>query len=304
MIYLLFGLEKYLIDQKINEIVKDPIYYDLLESNLKDIIDDANEISMFSDKKYIIIDNAYIFTGTKGPNQDTDLLLNYLNNYNENTILVFIVNNDKLDERKKIVKLIREKGKLFDFNNFNTFSIVKKWFNDYKINDNDINYFINRVGNNLYLLKNEAEKVKIYKIDDKTITKTDILNCTNKNIDIDLFKLIDSIINKNIDNSLEIYYEMLKLNKEPIEILVTLANQIRIIYQTKELKLMGYREDDIASLLDVHPYRIKKASEKCHLYNSNILIKYLNDLADLDYKIKTNKIDKELGLELYILSIK
>ena len=38
-------------------------------------------------------------------------------------------------------------------------------------------------------------------------------------------------------------------------------------------------------------------------YNPDILLKYLNDLADLDIGIKTGEKDKELALELFILSL-
>ena len=34
-----------------------------------------------------------------------------------------------------------------------------------------------------------------------------------------------------------------------------------------------------------------------------MLLKYLNDLADIDIGIKTGKKDKDLALELFILSI-
>ena len=38
-------------------------------------------------------------------------------------------------------------------------------------------------------------------------------------------------------------------------------------------------------------------------YNPKILLKYLNDLADLDIGIKTGEKDKELTLELFILNL-
>jgi DNA polymerase-3 subunit delta len=82
-----------------------------------------------------------------------------------------------------------------------------------------------------------------------------------------------------------------------------IANQIRIMYQTKELYKRGYTEKDIASNLDIHPYRIKLALEKSREYESSKLLNYLNELADLDINIKSGLIDKKLGLELFILQL-
>ena len=73
------------------------------------------------------------------------------------------------------------------------------------------------------------------------------------------------------------------------------------MYQVKQLYLNGYTENDIAKILNIHPYRVKLASQNSRKYDSDILIDYLKQLSDLDINIKTGKIDKNLGLELFIL---
>ena len=80
-----------------------------------------------------------------------------------------------------------------DFNSFDN-NILKEMFGDYKIDNLTLNYLKDRVGNNLDILSSEIEKIKIYKDNDKIITKEDITNLTSKNIDIDIFELIESII--------------------------------------------------------------------------------------------------------------
>ena len=96
---------------------------------------------------------------------------------------------------------------------------------------------------------------------------------------------------------------MLINGEEPIKILVILANQFRIIYQAKELYKQGYSGNDIATMIGIHPYRIKLALKKAINYNSDTLLDYLEKLADLDYDIKIGNIESSLGLEMFILSI-
>lgn len=310
MLYLLYGLEKYLIDKEINKILTENSIekininnYNLEESNFKDIIDDAQTISMFGDKKVIIVDNSYIFTGKNIKNDsDPEIFLEYFKNINPDTILIFNVIHEKLDERKKIVKEIKKIATVKELNNSgNLNSVVKDMFDDYEISYQDINLLIDRVGNNLEIISQEVNKIKSYKDTDKIVTKEDIINLTSKNIDIDIFAFIDTLINKNKEKSIETYYEMLKNGEEPIKILVILANQFRIMYQAKELYKQGYSGNDIASSLGIHPYRIKLALEKVRNYDSNILLNYLSKLADLDYEIKVGNVDASLGLELFIL---
>ena len=305
MVYLLYGTKDFQINEEIKKITKKQDQmniskYDLNNTPLKLIIDDAQTISMFEDKKTVIVDNANMFTGTTS--KDSDIIENYLNHINENTILILIVHNEKLDTTKKITKLIKKIGIVKEFNDeTNPAVIVKKLLKDYNINDKTINLFIDRVGNNPLIIQNEINKIKIYKGNNKTISDEDILNLTTKIIDIDIFKLIDYIIKKNKNKALELYHEMIKMNEEPIKILVILANQFRIMYQSKELLKKGYSEKDIASILKIHPYRVKLAIQNSRSYPSEVLLKHLNNLADIDIGIKTGKLNKNLALELFML---
>ena len=313
MIYLFYGNEQLLINNEVNKIIHDNNIdevnisrYNLEEVLLKDIIEDANTISLFSDKKLIIVDNSYIFIRTtkKVIEQDTDILIEYLNKPNPDTILIFIINNEKIDSVKKICKLIGVKGSIKEFNTpTNISSYVSKLFDDYKIDNNCINLLIKRVGNNLNLLKEEVDKLKIYKIDDKTITREDIINLTNKNVDTNIFTFIDNIINKNKKDALNTYQEMLKMNEEPIKIIIMLANKFRLMYQACELSKKGYSIDEIADKLNSKRYPVQLAIEKGYKYDSKVLLNNLDELADLDANIKMGLIDKEIALELFILKL-
>ena len=305
MVYLLYGTKDFEIEEEIKKLSKgidemNISKYDLNNDMLSLALEDAKTMSLFGDKKLVIVDNANMFTGSTS--KDSELIEEYLNHINENTTLVLIVHNDKLDTRKKITKLIKKVGKVQEFNDeLDTTSLVRRLFKDYNIDYKPIQLFIDRVGNNPLIIQSEINKIKIYKDNDKNITEEDILNLTAKLIEIDIFKLIDYIVRKNKEKALELYYEMLKMNEEPIKIVVILANQFRIMYQSKELLKKGYSEKDIANTLKIHPYRVKLAIQNSRNYTSDILLKNLNALADIDIGIKTGTINKDLALELFIL---
>ena len=311
MNYLLYGTEKFLIDKEVKNIInKNNIEeiniskYDLELNSLNEILDDANTVSLFSNNKLIIVENAYIFSRVQNKKIDNvEILEDYLKNSND-TIIIFINNNEKIDSVKKIVKLIKEKGVIKEFNPLkNIDSNVKDMFDDYKISDSSINLLIDRVGNNLELIYQEVEKIKIYKINDKTITNKDIEDIVVENINVDIFKFVDDIINKNKKEAIKTYKELLKLNEEPIKIVALLASKFRLMYQANKLAKKGYTEESISEILKVHKYPVHLAILAGYKYNSEILLKYLNDLANLDIGIKTGEKDKELALELFILSL-
>ena len=305
MVYLLYGTNDFAIQKEIEKITKDfdkmnISKYDLTEDDIKDVISDAETFSMFADSKVVIAENAAIFTSSGSG--DLETLENYLAHINPNTILIFTVNEEKVDERKKITKKIKKDYKLISFNQNETpNSLVRNLLNDYNITSSNINLLIDRVGTNPLILENEVNKIKLYK-DDKTVTKEDIINLTTKRPEIDIFKLIDDIVMKNKDEALEIYNEVLKVNEEPLKIVILLASQFRLMYQAKELAKKGYSEKNISEVLKVHPYRVKLALQKGKKYKAETLLNYLNALADIDIAIKTGKTDKNLALELFLLN--
>lgn len=308
MNYIFYGTEQFLIDNEIKKLINENqindfsiTKYDLEVDDLNSIILDASTVSLFSEKKLILCSNAIIFASGK-KEINTEPLEKYLKNSNENTILIFII--ETIDERKKIVKEFKTKGKALEFKTLdNVYDIVKRFFNDYKIDSNNLNLLISRVGKNIQMLENEAEKLKNYKINDKIILAEDIINLTNEKISTDVFELIDNIVLGNKEKALTIYSELLKYNKEPIQFIIMLANQVRTIFQAKTLLKEGHSEKEIATILGAHPFYIKQILKKGIKYDNKDLLKYLSKLADIDYNIKTGKIKKDIALEIFIMEI-
>ncbi len=309
MNYLLYGTEQFLIEKELDKIINkykvgeiSVTKYDLSIDSLKNILDDSMTISLFDENKLIVVNNANIFN--RGKTDDfIDLLVKYLSDPNPNTILVFINPNSTVDATKKITKLIKEKGIIKELNTINPADLIKNICENYKIDRESINLLISRIGNNMALIESELQKLMLYKIDDKVITKEDVINLTSVNIDTDIFKFIDHIINKEKDLAMKIYSEMIKQGEEPIKIIALLASKFRLMYQAVELTKSGCSQQDIASTLGVHIYPVKLAIQAGMKYNMKLVLDYLNKLSDLDINIKTGQIEPILGLELFILDV-
>ena len=310
MNYLLYGEEEFLLNQELNKIVarakvdsNSISNYDLELDNIKDIVDDCQTISLFDSKKVVIINNCNYFNRVKCDEKDVNCLLEYLLNSNPDTTLVIISHNSTLDSTKKISKKIKEVGKIIECNKMDCNSVVSKMFDGYKINNKTIDLLIKRVGEDVSILAQEAEKLKIYKFDEKEISDQDVIDCAIYSIDTDIFKFIDNIINKNKEGALTTYYELMRNNEEPLKIIVLLANKFRLMYQATKLSRSGLSNNEISSILGVHAYPVKLAMQAGLRYPEKVLLYFLNQLADLDINIKTGKVSPELGLELFIMKV-
>ncbi len=310
MNYLLYGEESYLIEKEIEKIVAKQgleeinlIRYDYTIDSLSKILEDCETVSFFSDKKGVIVDNAVLFNRGKGTEEDTNKLLPYLKSPNPSTILIFLNHNASVDNTKKITKAMKEIGVLKELSNSNPFSEIEEMFDGYKIEKSSIRLFQERVGDDLTILKEEANKLRLFKIEEKEITKEDILSLTTVTIDTDIFKFIDYIIGREKGKALAMYEEMIKEGEEPIKIIALLASKFRLMYQSTELTRLGYSQQDISSTLGVHIYPVKLAIQSGLKYKTSLLLRYMKQLSELDIQIKTGKIEPILGLELLLLEV-
>lgn len=312
MVYLFYGTENFFIDQEIQKLKKqyqiediNMSHYDFDHTSIDEILEDANTFSLFETNKMIIVDHMNLFSNVvKKTVSDEDIkkLEEYLLNFNPNTHLIF--KNDKVNQTKKITKLVKQKGVLKDCSTTTNLSnIVKDLCAGYDIDSAAILELTKRVGNNVFMLQQECQKLKSYKIEEKKITVDDIKELVHKTLDLDIFHFIDTIIHRKKEEAMEIYEEMLLYNEEPIKIIVMLANQFRLMYQAKIMSKKGYREADIAKELNVHPYPVKLALQKSREYNTERLLAILDELSCLDYQIKSGKIEKKLALDLFILGL-
>lgn len=308
-IYLIYGEEDYLIDKEISKIKKeykdyDLISYDMLDNNISIALEDALMGSLFSSNKLIICNNCCFLTGSKCTiEHDIDSLLKYLKIESDN-ILVLTVNSESLDNRKKVVKELN-KFDVYKFDKLKSYELNKFvmdycTLNKFKINNDALSLFLELVSDNLYIITSELDKLFLYK-DNNIIDKEDIKTCTSRVINTNIFDLINAIVDKNVDKALELYDDLVLVNEEEIKLIVTLANQFRLIYQVKSMFKMGYSQMDIVKTLDVSPYRIKLANQVD--ISLNDALEYLNKLSLLDEYIKTGKVDKKNAFSNFILNL-
>ena len=307
--YLLYGTDTSIIDREIDIIKEklsisdnDVIYYNI--EDIKDIVDEALTISMFSPNKLIVIDST-IYLSQKKDIENINLLENYFNNYNSNSYLVFVSNSDSIDSRKKLVKLINSNGtiKKVEANSEYLSNYVNDYLKkkNYKMSSMDINIFINRVGNNIDNIKNELDKLMLYKIEDKVINNSDIMLLTEENTDNSVYDLVSALLKNDNSKAIKLYKDFVMNGMDPNQIIAIIASQIRLLFQVKRLYNSGKSNDEIAKILEFKSvYRVKYLLSDSYYYSEDTLIKYLSKLSNIDRDIKINNIDGNILLELFI----
>lgn len=318
-VYTLMGTENYLIETFKNtlktsaslEDVDDLniISFDMAETELGLAVQEAETIPFFGDYKLIFIDNPYFLTAEKKKSElvhDTKMLEEYLKNPLETSILIFTTNVEKLDERKKIVKLLKKESQLVDVNQMTEKELIPYVSHyieseGFHIEKNAFKQLTYLTDMNLSRVMNELNKLFLYKSDTKEITLKDVDLLIPKSLEHNIFALSQYVLDNKRDEAIELYQDLLISGEETIKIISILIGQVRLLLQVKLLVDMNYQQSNMTDTLKIHPYRIKLAVQQSRAFEKRLLGEMFSELVDLDHKIKTGQVDKELGFELFLL---
>lgn len=318
-IYLVLGEERY-FSERIREAFIDSILdeeaidfnfsrFDMEQSSLNDALFEAMSFPFFGDKRLVFIENPFFLTGKKvksAPDHTIDELIDYLDNPAEFSIVVIFAPYEKLDRRKKITKLIEKKAQIINVSSpepHEATNYIKTVVEEqgYHFTPEAYQLFKERTNGDLTTMMHELDKIFMYHLDTKNITKASIQQLVPKTLEQNVFELNNLVLANDVQGSMEAYHDLLIQKEEPIKINSLLISQFRILLQVKILERQGYQESDMAKILKTHPYRIKLTLRNVHKYKQTLLSEALDYLIEADYKMKTGQVDQQLQIELFIM---
>ncbi|MFM1651570.1 DNA polymerase III subunit delta [Brevibacillus sp. B_LB10_24] len=321
-LYVLYGAETFLMEEFVkllrSELI-DPEYadlnvsqYDCAETPLSAILQDAETLPFLAEHRLVLADNAFFLTGVKPPSKvevDADELIRYLDEPAEYTAVILRVNADKLDERKKLVKALHQKAVVVPFQPLQAADLygwVERRAKQYqaRIERPEAMKLVERVGSDLRLLDKELEKMALYTGNqDAVITDQVIELLASRTLEQNVFALVEAVVGGQLNEAFRILYDCLKTGEEPIRLLALLARQIRMLLHIKMWAPRGYTQQQLAGMLKVHPYAVKKAMEQARHFDEAGLRRLLGILAEEDFRMKSGQVDKRIALEVFMTQV-
>lgn len=309
-IVLINGESILLVNEAINKIVKDNknvTSFDMNVNTIEDVLLEAGYFSMFEEVKFIIARNASFFGTGKLNEKNIEKLLNYFNNPNSLSSLIFIC-NEKLDSRKKLTKVMKEKYEIITIPNLKFYEIenrVEAYLKKlgYKIDKDTVKYIISNNSSNYDLVMHEVEKIILYYNNPCYIKYSDVENIVSKGINTNNFLFVDAIVNGDLEKSLALLNDLKIMKVEPTVLISLIARDFRIMLNIKKLLEQNKREYEILNELKLMDWQLEKYLKESFPYKIKELEEILVKLTDLDLKIKSGKLEKYNALELFILDV-
>ncbi len=312
MFFIIFGEDNYRSKQKLSQIIQQ--YKEKNKTNLSlfffdyentvdfsDVELATKQISMFSEKKLIII--SKLFTSKKI--EDQNKILNLLKKIQCKDIF-FIFYDLKILVANKLFKFLKQKKstqiqefkplKGIEINNW----IIKEFSkNQIKIQKQALNLFIDYIENDTWRIQNEVNKLSNYCQTKREIEVEDIKLLVHPKKEINIFQTIESIANKNESRALKLIYNHIKKGDSELYILSMIAYQFKNLLIIKDLLDKGKKYEEIGKELILHPFILRKNFKQATIFKMKNLKNIYNKILEIDLKIKKG-LNPQFGIELLI----
>ena len=313
-IYLLMGEETFFIDKISNffenEFIEESqrgfnqeIHYGK-DSSISKILNSCKSFPMLSDKKLILVKEAKeldVFKNKNNPSLKN--FIEYINNPNPTTTVIFCLKNKKLDKRSKIYKSIEKNAVILDTDSKENKIYdhqIPRWINNevednnYSIDDKATFLISENIGNNLVKITNALEKIYINKTN-KIIDIKDVEFNVGINRDYNYFELQDSLVEKNIIKCSKIFLYF-NTNQKLFPIQKTIIYLFSFYYKLLIIKSQNLSNPNIiSSTIGVHPYVAKsylRAFSNYTLIEIKLILKNIKKLDLISkgiYRIKNDE---------------
>ncbi len=307
--YLLFGSERYLINQykdKLRAAIVDEStelmnlnIYDGENTNVNDIISSADTAPFFSDHRLLLISDTGLFKD--GRKNDSARLAEVIKDSGEGTVFLFY--NENTDKRNVLYKAVKKYGYCCELNELKEKDAVS-YMTEYskgRLKGGTAAYFVRNIGLSLEKLTKEYEKLIDY-AGDEDIKKEHIDIACSRSDEINIYDMVDAIGNKNTEKALDIYNNMLFAKNQPIAIMGMISRQFRLILRCKYLQMSKkYNHRQAAAELKLNEYVAMKCCAQSKNFKLSTLMSAIEDCAKYDSDFRKGLIDPELGVELIII---
>ncbi len=320
-LYFFSGEEIYLMDKALEELIKSVLTEDLQSINLSYLdgkISDLDSLKLscetlpFLSPKRITVLNNPDFMEDLVKNQDEAIA--YLKTLGEHQALIIIDRKSSIKKSTKLYKYIKgkncnvnfEKLKGIELNNW----IVEKFkLNGKIIANSNISYFLRassylsrNIDSTLYDLENEIKKLSAYS-ERKEITNEDMDKALVKNIDRNIFDLLEAVSKKDSDKTISIFNEIYAMNEPIQKIIFMIARQFRLLNAIKLYAIVGYTSNEIQLKLGLKPYEFSKLIKQVGSFSQKTLNQVLEDILETDKNMKTRSCDQKLEMELLLVKL-
>jgi len=246
----------------------------------------------------------------KLPSYSQDKLLDFLKDVPAKSVVILVTSDEDISNN-----FINKLSKLKYLKQINCNSLRHKdlyqWIianvkekADKKISKDAISMLLERTDTKLLNLNNEIEKLVLYSRNDKSIEVEHVNKLIERNVNYNVFKLIDNICEKNTIKAVYMLNQMLRYNVPITKIVGALGWQLGKMLRGKilmeEKKCTSWH---VAKQLGISSYFANKFISQVNKFSLEDLKNAIDELVYIDNVIKRSVTPPKLILEKFLIDL-
>ena len=306
-VYLLYGEEAYLKKQYKDKLKHamvpegDTMNFSAFEGksiNPKEIIDLAETLPFFADRRVILIENSGFFKNA------CEELAEYLPQVAPATHFIFV--EDEVDKRSKMYKAAKASGRIVEFLP-QTEELLTRWIlgrlkrEGKNITGSVMQLFLTKTGTDMGNIDRELEKLLCYTLDRDVITAEDVEAVVTEQTTNKIFEMVNAVAEHNQRRALDLYYDLLTLKEPPMRIMFLISRQFRILFHIRDMAAKGLDQQTMAKKAGIPPFAVRKNVSQAKGFTMEQLKQALCDGAELEEAVKTGRMDDQMAVELFLM---
>jgi DNA polymerase-3 subunit delta len=302
--------------RKLKSDLGDPAMVDLNTSyfngatvRLGELMHACSTVPFLAEKRLVVVEGLLEHLDGAGCEKERDALLDYLPQLPASTRLV-LLEGQTLSPQNRFIRLANSIPAGYEL----AFHVPKGWalerwiakrvaFHGGAIHPHAAALLAADVGEDLRLLEMEIIKLLTFVNFARPIQPEDVEALTPYVAQADIFALVDAIGQQQGKRAATLLRRKLEAGEEPLYLLVMITRQIRLLIQVREKLDQGYRLDQVADEVKLHPYVAEKLARQAVNFDLPQLEEVHRQLLETDVAIKTGQIDPAVALDLLVIEV-
>lgn len=321
MLLFLYGEDLFRSREKLNQLrqnfatkntTSSVLTFDFSEKNTseKDFLESLRAGGLFSEKKLVIVLDFIKNISTEIQKSVLESLKKTADLENDKDLIVIFHESSEPKKNLSFFKYLFTKSKKQAFPLLQDFAL-SNWAKEYAQNispkisfsKNSLEILVSYTGNDLYLLKNELEKLIALKVQGE-ISQSDIDQMVKASIQSTVFETVEALLGGNKGKALTLLHQQLEKGEDPFYMLSMYTYQVRTLLKIGSFYWQGMTNaPQIAQASKIHPYVVQKSLSQIRNTSLEKLKQIYKELEKIDFQSKTGKEPVVLLLDKFIANL-
>ncbi len=275
--------------------------YGLGSTSLTEVLQSAQTFPFASPRRLVIARELDAL-----PAESHEELIQYLDKAFEKSVLV--LEADEMDRRTGFYRTIREKVSVVEFPILKG-AALERWTEQFihkqglRVSPAALKKLVSLAGPDLQSLAGEIEKLALYVGEKKSISESTLDDLVDASRQHGIFELTGAIGKQDRRAALALLGNLTDSGEPVLGIVAMIARHFRQLLMAKELLRDGKPAAEIAAATQIPPYFLEEFLRQTRAFDWDTARRIYAQLAAIDDRIKSSRVDPRAMLEMLICSI-